>query len=80
MSQWLDATIGGHHIVLKGQTVKNGNRFEDGKFWILPVGDYMARVKKEDVGPSRAYWRTYQILLRNGATWDCDVVGESDER
>jgi hypothetical protein len=73
VAQRLDVTIDGHHRVLDGRSTV-GEKPEA----LLPVGDYKARVKKQGNAPNGAYWRTYEILLKDGSTWDCYVVGESE--
>ena len=74
VAQRLDVTIDGHHLVLDGfSAVRN----KPGP-WLLPVGDYKARVKKENTAPNGAYWRTYEVLLKDGSTWDGDVTGVSE--
>jgi lipoprotein-anchoring transpeptidase ErfK/SrfK len=72
--QRLDVRIDGHHLILDGAQVAS----KKNKPWLLPIGDYKARVKKEDTAPNGAYWRTYEILLKDGSTWDGDVVAENE--
>jgi hypothetical protein len=78
LGQRLDVTIDGRHLVLEGNQIIGKKKFIGGEVWVLPVGDYKARIKKEDASPNGAYWREYEILLKDGSTWDCYVVGESE--
>jgi hypothetical protein len=73
LAQRLDVTIDGHHLVLDGRSAGSIKQA-----WLLPIGNYKARVKKQGTGPNGAYWRTYEVLLKDGSTWDGDVVGESE--
>jgi hypothetical protein len=73
VAQRLDVTIDGHHLVLDGRPAVGKKPGA-----LLPIGDYKARVKKEGTAPNGAYWRTYEVLLKDGSTWDADVIGESE--
>jgi hypothetical protein len=46
--------------------------------WLLPVGDYKAKIKSEETAPSGVRLRQYERLLKDGSTWDCYVMGESE--
>ncbi len=72
MTQRLYVTTDGHRLVLSGRPA--GKRQDA----LLPVGDYKARVRKEGNIPNGAYWRTYEVLLKDGSTWDGYVFGESE--
>jgi hypothetical protein len=78
LGQRLDVTIDGRHLVLEGNQIVGKRKIIGGEVWLLPVGDYKARIKKEDTSPSGVYWRQYEILLKDGSTWDCYVFGESE--
>jgi hypothetical protein len=78
LGQRLDVTIDGRHLVLEGNQIVGKKKIIGGAVWLLPVGDYKARIKKEDTAPNGAYWREYEILLKDGSTWDCYVFGESE--
>jgi hypothetical protein len=73
VAQQLDVTTDGHHLVLAGRSAVGEKPGA-----LLPVGDYKARVKKEGSFPNGAYWRTYEILLKDGSTWAGDVVAENE--
>ena len=75
MAQRLDVTTDGHHLVLAGRSAV-GKKPEA----LLPVGDYKARVKKEGSAPNGAYWRQYEVLLKDGSTWDGNLGWQCDER
>jgi hypothetical protein len=74
LAQDMDVTIDGHHLVLDGRLAAG----KKGQAWLLPVGDYKARVKKEGTAPNGAYWRTYEIRLKDGSTWAGNVSGERE--
>jgi hypothetical protein len=78
LGQRLDVTIDGRHLVLEGNQIVGKTKIIGGEVWVLPVGDYKARIKKEDTAPNGVYWRQYEILLKNGSTWDCYAFGESE--
>ena len=78
LGQRLEVTIDGRHLVLEGNQIVGKKKIIGGAVWLLPVGDYKARVKKEDTSPSGVYWRQYEILLKDGSTWDGYVFGESE--
>jgi hypothetical protein len=73
VAQRLEVTIDGHHLVLDGRSAV-GEKPEA----LFPVGDYKARVKKEGSDPNGAYWRQYEILLKDGSTWAGNVMSESE--
>jgi hypothetical protein len=73
VAQRLDVTIDGHHLVVDGRSAV-GEKPEA----LFPVGDYKARVKKEGSDPNGAYWRQYEILLKDGSTWAGNVMSESE--
>jgi hypothetical protein len=73
MAQRLDVTIDGHHLVLDGRSTVGKKPGA-----LLPIGDYKARVKDEGSAPNGAYWRTYEILLKDGSTWAGEVLSESE--
>ncbi len=72
VAQRLDVTTDGHHLVLSARPA--GKRQDA----LLPLGDYKARIKKEGNAPNGAYWRQYEILLKDGSTWAGDVMSESE--
>jgi hypothetical protein len=78
LGQRLNVTIDGRQLVLEGNQIVGKKKLIGGEVWLLPVGDYKAKVKKEDTAPNGAYWRQYEILLKDGSTWDCYVFGESE--
>lgn len=78
LGQRLDVTIDGRHLLLEGDAIAGKKKIIGGEVWLLPVGDYKARIKKEDTAPNGVYWRQYEILLKDGSTWDCYVFGESE--
>ncbi len=45
---------------------------------VIHVGDYKARIVKEDTSHSYSYTRTYEILFPDGTTRTYAVVGESE--
>ena len=45
---------------------------------VIHVGDYKARIVKEDTSHSYSYTRTYEILFPDGSTRTYAVVGESE--
>jgi hypothetical protein len=78
LEQRLDVFIDGRHLTLEGDGVVGKKKIIGVAVWVLPIGDYKARVKKEDTAPNGVYWRQYEILLKDGSTWDCYVIGESE--
>jgi hypothetical protein len=78
LGQRLDVTIDGRHLLLEGNQIVGKKKFIGREVWVLPVGDYKARIKKEDTSSNGVYWREYEMLLKDGSTWDCYVFGESD--
>ena len=78
LGQRLDVTIDGRHLVLEGNQIVGKKKIIGREVWVLPIGDYKARVKKEDTASNGVYWREYEILLKDGSTWDCYVFGESE--
>jgi hypothetical protein len=45
---------------------------------VIHVGDYKARIVKEDTSRSYSYTRTYEFLFPDGTTRTYAVVGESE--
>ncbi len=46
--------------------------------FVLHVGDYKAKVLKEDTSKSYGYQRSYELLYPDGQTEDFQVMGESE--
>ncbi len=46
--------------------------------FVLRVGDYKAKVLKEDTSKSYEYQRSYELLYPDGQTEDFQVMGESE--
>jgi hypothetical protein len=42
------------------------------------VGDYKARLFKEESAKNQEYWRVYELLLADGTARKYSVVGESE--
>ena len=78
LDQNLEVTVEGHHLTLAGNTIIGKRKMIGSDTWLLPVGDYKAKVLKEDTAPNGVYWREYQLLLKDGSTWNCYVIGESE--
>ena len=78
LGQRLDATIDARHLVLEGNAIVGKAKLFGTGMWLLPVGDYKAKVKSDDTGPNGVRLREYEILLKDGSTWDCYVFGESE--
>ncbi len=60
----------------------NGNKFElqdqRANCSVIHVGDYKAKIAKEDTSHSYSYTRSYEILFPDGSTRTYRVVGESE--
>jgi hypothetical protein len=60
----------------------DGNKFElqdqRSNCSVIHVGDYKARIAKEDTSHSYSYTRSYEILFPDGTTRTYSVVGESE--
>jgi hypothetical protein len=67
--QYLSVTIDGKKYELAGRTPT---------FDVLRVGDYKARILKDETKHPYEYLRTYEILFSDGATRDYYVSGESE--
>ena len=68
-NQHLNATLDGKKFDLVG------NRATKSVF-VLRVGDYKAKVLKEDTSRSYEYQRSYEFLFADGTTGDFQVTGE----
>jgi hypothetical protein len=70
-NQHLKVTIDGKKYELVGNRAK--------KIWyVLRLGDYKAKVLKEDTSRNYEYQRSYEFLFSDGATGDFQVMGESE--
>jgi hypothetical protein len=45
---------------------------------VLPIGDYKAKLIREDLKPSYLLFLSYKILLPDGKTTTLSVVGQSE--
>jgi hypothetical protein len=70
-NQHLNVTIDGK----KNELV--GNRRTKGVY-VLRLGDYKAKVLKEDLSRTYEYQRSYEFLFADGTTCDFQVMGESE--
>jgi hypothetical protein len=78
LGQRLDATIDGRHLVLEGNAIVGKTKLFSPGMWLLPVGDYKAKVKSDDTAPNGVRLRQYEILLKDGSSWGCYVFAESE--
>ncbi len=69
MQQQMQATIEGKKYVLHGGS---------GVIWVLKVGDYHAKVVKDETRNGVEYMRSYELLFPNGETRRYDVMGEEE--
>jgi len=69
--QYLSVTVDGKRLELRGNLMTKAE-------YVLKLGDYKAKVSKEDVTKSYGYQRTYQLLFPDGAVAEYLVVGESE--
>jgi hypothetical protein len=67
--QELSVTVAGKKIELRGDTMTRNP-------YVLHVGDYKAKVLKEDTSLSYGVRRTYQLLFPDGQTAEYLVTGE----
>lgn len=67
-SQLLDVIVGGKKYELEAWPF----------YVVLPVGDYKARISKENISPNHEYSRVYELLFADGTTRRYTVVGESE--
>ena len=65
----LNVLIGGKKYELEAEKSRND---------LIRVGDYKAKVVKDDSTSPYEYWRTYEFLFPDGTTRKYDVVGESE--
>jgi len=64
----LNVLIGGKKYELEAEKSRND---------LIRVGDYKAKIVKDDSTTSYEYWRTYEFQFVDGTTRKYDVVGES---
>jgi hypothetical protein len=72
-----DALLNGKKVKLGGFI--RGNHEIAYKEWVINPGDYQIRLKKDESENGGSLIRQeYEILLSNGETWDCWIVGISE--
>jgi hypothetical protein len=67
-TQHLDVIIDGKKYALEAWDFRD----------VLPVGDYKARISKDDVKPDHEYSRVYELQFADGTTRKYAVVGETE--
>jgi hypothetical protein len=71
LDQHLDVTIDGKKYEMVGNKAKKN-------VYVLRLGDYKAKVLKEDTSRTYEYNRSYQFLFVDGTTGDFQVTGEEE--
>jgi hypothetical protein len=70
-NQHLNVTIDGKKYELVGNRAKR-------TLYVLRLGDYKAKVLKEDISRTYEYERSYEFLFPDGTTGTFQVMGESE--
>lgn len=70
-NQHLDVTIDGKKYEMVGNRAKRN-------VYVLRLGDYKAKVLKEDTSRTYEYNRSYEFLFADGTTGDFQVTGEME--
>jgi len=65
-------------VTIDGKTYELNSIHVLKNVFVLHVGDYKAKVLKEDTSKSYEYQRSYELLYPDGQTEDFQVMGESE--
>jgi hypothetical protein len=74
-----DTVLNGKKVKLAGNVLLPGIHGPKAPFLILSPGDYQIRLKEDDSEKDGSIVRqAYELLLPNGHTWQCSIIGISE--